>query len=176
MIEEVEQLLAYGRMGLETGYYEQARDYFDQVLVFDPSNREAMRGRARANEMLSRRKEPAVEPTRVEPVEPHRRAVRAPGISEQRPEVRRGPPVPAFREKPRLDDREDSMESETDDNLKWLSLQLKHVSLKTWIIVLAKMGVAYMVLMTVLTLIAFVFSLVLAKVGISIMEVLRDFL
>jgi hypothetical protein len=172
-MEEIEQLLAYGRMGLETGYYEQARDYFDQVLVFDPSNREAMKGRARANEMLSRRKDTAVEPTRVEPIEPQRRAAQAPGISEQRPEVRQGPPVPAFKEKPRLDDREDSMESGADDNLKWLSLQLKHVSIKTWIIVMAKAGVAYMVLATILTLIALGFSLVLAKVGISVMEVLR---
>jgi hypothetical protein len=176
MTEEIEQLLAYGRMGLETGYYEQARDYFEQVLVFDPSNREAMRGRARANEMLSRRKEPAVEPARVEPIEPHRRAARVPGISEQRPEMRRGPPVPAFREKPRLDDREDSMESETDDSLEWLSLQLKHVPIKTWIIVMAKVGVAYMILVAILAPIAFVFSLVLAKVGISVMEVLGDFL
>ena len=176
MTEEIEQLLAYARMGLETGYYEQARDYFDQVLAFDPSNREAMRGRARANEMLSRRKEPAVEPTRVEPVEPHRRAARAPSISEQRPEMRRGPPVPAFREKSRFDDREDSMEPETDDSLEWLSLQLKQVSIKTWIIVFVKMGVAYMVLMAVLAVIAVVASLILAKIDISIMEVLRGFL
>jgi hypothetical protein len=162
--DDIEQLLAFARIGLETGYYEQARDYFEQVLVLDPSNREAMRGRARANEMLSRKKTVAVEPTRVEPVEPHRRAARAPSIPEK------GPPIPAFREKSRLDERRNGMES--DDDLEWLSLQLKHVPIKTWIIVLAKMGVAYIVLMAVLALIAFVSSLALAKIGISVLEVL----
>lgn len=170
MTDDIEQLLAFARIGLETGYYEQARDYFEQVLVLDPSNREAMRGRARANEMLSRKKAAAVEPTRVEPVEPHRRTARAPSISEQRPEARQRPPVPAFREKSRLDKRGNSMES--NDDLEWLSLQLKHVPIKTWIIVLAKMGVAYIALMAVLALIAFVSSLALAKIGISITEVL----
>jgi hypothetical protein len=164
MTDDIEQLLAFARMGLETGYYEQARDYFEQVLVLDPSNREAMRGRARANEMLSRKRTAAVEPTWVEPVEPRRGAARAPSISEQRP------PVPAFRDKSRLDERRNGMES--DDDLEWLSLQLKHVPVKTWIIVLAKMGVAYIVLMAVLALIAFVSSLVLAKIGISVLEVL----
>jgi hypothetical protein len=171
MTDDIEQLLAFARIGLETGYYEQARDYFEQVLVLDPSNREAMRGRARANEMLSRKKAAAVEPMQVEPVKPHRRAPPAPSISEQRPEARQRPPVPAFREKSRLDERRNSMES--NDDLEWLSLQLKHVSIRTWIIVLAKMGVAYIVLMAVLALIAFVSSLVLAKIGISILEVLK---
>jgi hypothetical protein len=162
--DDIEQLLAFARIGLETGYYEQARDYFEQVLVLDPSNREAMRGRARANEMLSRKRTATVEPTRVEPVEPQHRAARAPSIPEKRP------PVPAFRGKSRLDERRNGMES--NDDLEWLSLQLKHVPVKTWIIVLAKMGVAYIVLMAVLAFIAFVSSLVLAKIGISVMEVL----
>ena len=171
MTDDIEQLLAFGRMGLETGYYEQARDYFEQVLVLDPSNREAMKGRARANEMLSRREAAAVEPARVEPVEPRRRAAPAPGISEQRPEARQRPPVPAFREKPRHDERRNSMES--NDDFEWLSLQLRHVSIGTWIVVLVKMGVAYLVLMAILALIAFGSSLVLAKIGISILEVLK---
>ena len=68
------------------------------------------------------------------------------------------------------------MESKADDSLKWLSLQLKHVSIKTLIIVFVKMGVAYIFLMAVLAVIAVVSSLVLAKIGISIMEVLGDFL
>ena len=68
------------------------------------------------------------------------------------------------------------MESKADDSLQWLSLQLKHVPTKTWIIVFVKMGVAYMVLMAVLAVIALVASLILAKIDISIMEVLRGFL
>jgi hypothetical protein len=68
------------------------------------------------------------------------------------------------------------MEFETNDDLEWLSLQLKHVPIKTWMIVFVKMGVAYMVLMAVLAIIAFAASLILAQIDISIMEVLRDFL
>jgi hypothetical protein len=68
------------------------------------------------------------------------------------------------------------MESKSDDSLQWLSLQLKHVPIKTWIIVLAKIGVACMVWMVILGVIAFVCSLVLAQIDISIMEVLGDFL
>ena len=64
------------------------------------------------------------------------------------------------------------MEFKADENLEWLSLQLKHVPIKTWIIVFAKMGVAYMFLMSILAFIVFVSSLVLAKIGVSILEVL----
>jgi len=70
MTDDIEQLLAFGRIGLQTGYYEQARDYFEQALTLDPSNREAMRGLARVNEILSRRE--AVEPANsgIGPVQP----------------------------------------------------------------------------------------------------------
>ncbi len=54
-MDDIERLLDYGRMGLETGQYEQAREDFEQVLTLDPSNREAMKGLARVNEILSRR-------------------------------------------------------------------------------------------------------------------------
>ena len=174
MTDDIEQLLAFGRMGLETGYYEQARDNFERVLALDPSNREAMKGLARANEMLSRRED--VQPARQEPARPTYTAEpqrTAPGMSTQ--EWRRSP-VQGSQERSRADKREDSMESKADDSLKWLSLQLKHVPIKTWIIVFVKMGVAYMVLMAILAVIAFVSSLVLAKIGISILEVLGDFL
>jgi hypothetical protein len=70
MTDDIEQLLAFGRIGLETGYYEQARGYFEQVLALDPSNREAMKGLARVNEILSRREAPGVEVIQGEPVEP----------------------------------------------------------------------------------------------------------
>jgi len=69
MTDDIEQLLAFGRIGLETGYYEQARDYFERVLALDPSNREAMKGLARVNEILSRREAPGVEVIQGEPVE-----------------------------------------------------------------------------------------------------------
>jgi len=78
MTEEIERLLELGRMDLEAGYAEYARQYFDHVLELDPSNREAMKGLARVNEILSRREtvpvEPppgmAVEPKQDEPGEP----------------------------------------------------------------------------------------------------------
>lgn len=174
MTDDIERLLAFGRMGLETGYYEQARDNFERVLALDPSSREAMKGLARANEMLSRGA--AAQPARREPARPTYTAEpqrTVPGMSTQ--EWRRSP-LQASQERSRVDNREDSMESKADDSLRWLSLQLKHVPIKTWIIVLVKMGVAYIVLMAVLAVIAFVSSLVLAKIGISIMEALRGFL
>jgi len=73
MTDDIEQLLDYGRIGLETGQYEQAREDFEKVLALDPSNREAVEGLARANEILSRRVPTPVEPTRAEPVEPLRK-------------------------------------------------------------------------------------------------------
>jgi len=64
MTDDIERLLGYGRMGLEAGQYEQAREDFEKVLALDPSNREAMKGLARVNEILNRR-------TSLEPVEIH---------------------------------------------------------------------------------------------------------
>jgi hypothetical protein len=174
MIEEIEQLLAFGRMGLETGYYEQARDSFEQVLALDPSNREAMKGFARANEMLSRRE--AVEPGREEPARPTYTAEpqrTVPGMSTQ--EWPRSP-VEESQERSRVHKREDSMESKADESLQWLSLQLRHVPIKTWIIVLAKIGVAVMCWLFILAVIKFVYSLILAQIDISIAEVWSDFL
>jgi len=102
MTDNIEQLLAFGRTGLQAGYYEQARDYFEQALALDPSNREAMRGLARVNEILSRREALATEPTRVEPVEPQRRIARAQRIPEKGAEGRRRSPVQWFRGRSRL--------------------------------------------------------------------------
>ena len=171
MTDDIEKLLAFGRIGLETGYYEQARDNFERVLALDPSNREAMEGLGRANEVLRRRG--AVKPSRQrEPVRPLPMAEPQRTVPEWRTPEWRGSPVQESQEQSRLDNREDSMEFKADDNLEWLSLQLKHVPIKTWMIVLAKMGVAYMVLMAVLAFIVFVSSLVLAKIGISVLEML----
>ena len=69
MTDDIEQLLGFGHIGLEAGYYEQARDYFEQVLALDPSNREAMKGLTRVNEILSRKEASGVEVIQGEPVE-----------------------------------------------------------------------------------------------------------
>jgi len=66
--EEVDKLISYGQMALEQGWYDQARDYFEQALGLDASNREAMKGLAQANEILSRKA--AVKPIQKEPVKP----------------------------------------------------------------------------------------------------------
>jgi hypothetical protein len=60
---DVDKLIAFGQMALEQGWYDQAREYFEQVLALDSSNREAMKGLARVNEILSHR-------TVVKPTEP----------------------------------------------------------------------------------------------------------
>ena len=53
--DNVDKLIAFGQMALEQGWYDQAREYFEQALELDAANREAMKGFARANEILSRR-------------------------------------------------------------------------------------------------------------------------
>ncbi len=52
---DVDQLITYGQMAFEQGWYDQARDYFEQTLELDASNEEAMNGLAQVNEILSRR-------------------------------------------------------------------------------------------------------------------------
>ena len=69
---DVERLKSYGQMALEQGWYDQAREHFEQALALDASNREAMKGLARVNEILSRRMPTPVEPTRAESVEPEK--------------------------------------------------------------------------------------------------------
>jgi hypothetical protein len=61
---DVDKLITFGQMALEQGWYEQACEYFEQALALDASNREAMKGLARINEILSRRE--AIVPTKPE--------------------------------------------------------------------------------------------------------------
>jgi hypothetical protein len=72
---DVDKLITFGQMALEQGWYDQAREYFEQTLALDASNREAMKGLARANEILSRREVIAATPIEEPPqrVEPKRR-------------------------------------------------------------------------------------------------------
>ena len=51
---DVDKLITFGKAALEQGWYDQARDHFEQALALDPPNREAMQGLARVNEILSR--------------------------------------------------------------------------------------------------------------------------
>ena len=67
---DVDELITFGQMALEQGWYDQAREYFEQALALDPANREAMKGLARVNEILGRKEATAVEPIQGEPVEP----------------------------------------------------------------------------------------------------------
>jgi hypothetical protein len=196
--DDIERLLAFGRMGLETGYYEQARDSFEQLLALDPSNREAINGFGRANEMLRRmehvRSAPRVEPAppvepppraeptqqyeparQYEPVKPTPIAEPQPTVPEWREQEWQGTPGMTTQEQPRLHrGEEDSVESRVEENLEWLSLQLKHVPIKTWIIVLIKVGLAAMFLASIIAIVAFVFSFILDKIDLNILEMLRD--
>jgi hypothetical protein len=63
---DVDKLITFGQMALEQGWYDQAREYFEQALGLDASNREAMKGLARVNEILSRKAAMAVEPMEAE--------------------------------------------------------------------------------------------------------------
>jgi uncharacterized protein HemY len=57
---DTDRLITFGQMALEQGWYDQAREHFEQALALDAANREAMKGLARANEILSRREAIAV--------------------------------------------------------------------------------------------------------------------
>jgi hypothetical protein len=72
---DLDKLISFGQMALEQGWYDKAREYFQQALKLAPSNREAMKGLARVNEILSRSRPMPVEPTRAEPVKPRPKVV-----------------------------------------------------------------------------------------------------
>jgi len=90
---DVDKLITFGQMALEQGWYDQAREYFEQALALDASNREAMKGLARANEILSRRRATPVEPTRAEPVKPPPKV----SIEPAKPEVEPAKPKPGLK-------------------------------------------------------------------------------
>ena len=72
----VDKLITFGQMALERGWYDQAREYFEQALDLAPSNREALDGLVQA--ILSDRTITTVEPTQDGPVEPLHRVERKP--------------------------------------------------------------------------------------------------
>jgi hypothetical protein len=72
VITDVDKLIAFGQMALEQGWYDQARDHFEQALALDATNREAMKGLARVNEILNLRMATTAKPmeTEIEPAKP----------------------------------------------------------------------------------------------------------
>jgi len=62
--EQTDKLISFGQMALEQGWYDQAREYFEQALELDASNREAIKGLAQIDEIL--REAAAVEPIEAE--------------------------------------------------------------------------------------------------------------
>ncbi len=72
----VGELITVGKVALERGWYDQARDYFEQALDLAPSNREALDGLVQA--ILSDRTITTVEPIQDGPVEPLHRVERKP--------------------------------------------------------------------------------------------------
>jgi small-conductance mechanosensitive channel len=50
--EEIQKLLALGRMDMEAGYPQYARQYFEKVLVLDASNQEAIEGLEQVDKAL----------------------------------------------------------------------------------------------------------------------------
>jgi len=77
----VDKLTAFGQMALEQGWYDQAREYFDQALDLAPLNQEAIEGLTQIDEILKRRasfepaeaKIPAVKPAQPEKSEEEER-------------------------------------------------------------------------------------------------------
>jgi len=73
---EIEKLLAYGRMDLEAGYPEYARQYFEKVLALDATNQEAKETIAKIDSILDQRRtaftpEPETEPEKPKQVGEH---------------------------------------------------------------------------------------------------------
>ena len=97
MIEDVEKLLAYGRIGLETGSYKVARECFEQVLMSDLANQEAIDGLARIDEILSRKTATAAEPVQGEPVEPPYKVERKRRVPEKETKEQERSPVQWFK-------------------------------------------------------------------------------
>ena len=88
----VDKLISFGQMALEQGWYDQAREYFEQALDLDASNQDSLKGLVRANEILSRRTPTPAEPIGDQPVTPPRKVAR---------KVQTGSLIQWFREQPR---------------------------------------------------------------------------
>jgi len=76
MKDKIEQLLALGRMDLEAGYPEYARQYFERVLALDATNQEAKETIAKIDSILDQRRtaytpEPETEPEKPKQVGEH---------------------------------------------------------------------------------------------------------
>nr|MBC8255241.1 hypothetical protein [Ardenticatenia bacterium] len=80
---DVDKLITFGKMALEQGWYDQARENFEQALALDASNREAMKGLARVYERLSRKEAATVGPIEDEPVGPPAKVERKRSISQK---------------------------------------------------------------------------------------------
>lgn len=63
-MEDIEKLLAYGRMDLEAGYPQYAREYFETVLALDASNEQAREALAEVEAILAR--QVSLEPIQAE--------------------------------------------------------------------------------------------------------------
>ena len=53
---DVDKLITFGQMALEQGWYDQARQYFQQALELNPASFEAEKGLHQIDGMLERRK------------------------------------------------------------------------------------------------------------------------
>jgi len=54
--EQVDKLISFGQMALEQGWYDKAREYFQQALELNPASFEAKKGLNQIERMLERRK------------------------------------------------------------------------------------------------------------------------
>jgi len=99
-MDEIEGLLELGRMDLEAGYPEYARQYFEQVLVLDANNREAKEALAEIETIQSRREAAAVKPTQDESTESSAQVERKRSIPEKKIERQRRSLVQSFKRRP----------------------------------------------------------------------------
>ena len=94
---DADKLIAFGKMALEQGWYDQAREYFEQALALDASNREATKGLARVNEVFRRKEAAGVEATQGESVEPPHRVVRKRRVPEKETKEQGRSPIQWFK-------------------------------------------------------------------------------
>jgi len=99
-MDEIERLLELGRMDLEAGYPEYARQYFEQVLVLHANNREAKEALAEIETIQSRREAAAVKPTQDESIESSAQVERKRSILEKKIEGQRRSLVQSFKRRP----------------------------------------------------------------------------